>query len=71
LWTSDLTTALPLAAAIGAASSYFGLVLSFRSGLAAGPVIILVAGGAYFLSLIFGRTGGIIRLRRPRRHLEG
>ncbi|OAI31209.1 zinc ABC transporter permease [Methylosinus sp. R-45379] len=71
LWTRDLTGALPLAAAIGAASSYFGLVLSFRTGLAAGPVIILMAGGAYFLSLIFGKTGGVIRLRRPKRHLEG
>jgi zinc/manganese transport system permease protein len=71
LWTRDLTITLPLAAAIGAASSYLGLVLSFRSGLAAGPVIILVAGGAYFLSLIFGRTGGLARLRKPRRHLEG
>jgi zinc/manganese transport system permease protein len=71
LWTQDLTIALPLAAAIGALSSYLGLVLSFRTGLPAGPVIILMAGAAYFLSLIFGRTGGVVRLRRPRRHLEG
>ncbi|MBY6240949.1 metal ABC transporter permease [Methylosinus sp. Sm6] len=71
LWTQDLTIALPLAAAVGAASSYFGLVASFRTGLPAGPVIILTAGGAYFLSLIFGRSGGVMRLRRPRRHLEG
>jgi zinc/manganese transport system permease protein len=71
LWTQDLGAALALAAAIGAASSYFGLVLSFRSGLPAGPVIILMAGSAYFLSLIFGLTGGVLRLRRPRRHLEG
>jgi zinc/manganese transport system permease protein len=71
LWTQDLTVALPLAGAIGAASSYLGLVLSFRTGLPAGPVIILMAGGGYFFSLIFGRTGGVLRLRRPRRHLEG
>jgi zinc/manganese transport system permease protein len=71
LWTQDLGVALPLAAAIGALSSYFGLVLSFLTGLPAGPVIILMAGAAYFLSLIFGRTGGVVRLRRPRRHLEG
>ena len=67
----DLSTTLPLAAAIGALSAYFGLVLSFASGLPAGPVIILVAGGVYFLSLIFGRAGGVMRLRQPRRHLEG
>ncbi|ATQ68568.1 MULTISPECIES: metal ABC transporter permease [Methylosinus] len=71
LWTQDLGAALALAAAIGAGSSYLGLVLSFRTGLPAGPVIILMAGSAYFLSLIFGRTGGVMRLRRPRRHLEG
>lgn len=71
LWTQDLGVALPLAAAIGGLSSYFGLVLSFVTGLPAGPVIILMAGAAYFLSLIFGRTGGVVRLRRPRRHLEG
>ncbi|PWB79929.1 MAG: zinc ABC transporter permease [Methylocystaceae bacterium] len=71
LWTRDLTAALPLAAALGAISSYAGLVLSFRSGLPAGPVIILMAGAAYFLSLIFGQAGGLVRLRRPHRHLEG
>lgn len=71
LWVKDLTAALPLAAAIGALSSYLGLVVSFRSSLPAGPVIILMAGSIYFVSLIFGRTGGVVRLRRPRRHLEG
>jgi zinc/manganese transport system permease protein len=71
LWTQDLSIALPLAAAIGALSSYLGLVLSFQTGLPAGPVIILMAGAAYFVSLIFGRTGGVMRLRRPHRHLEG
>jgi zinc/manganese transport system permease protein len=71
LWTRDLNVALPLAAAIGVAASYAGLTLSFHSGLPAGPVIILMAGGVYFLSLIFGRAGGLVRLRRPRRHLEG
>jgi zinc/manganese transport system permease protein len=71
LWTRDLTTALPLAAAFGMAASYAGLVLSFRAGLPTGPVIILMAGAVYFASLIFGRAGGLARLRRPRRHLEG
>jgi zinc/manganese transport system permease protein len=30
-----------------------------------------VAGAAYFASLIFGQTGGVVRLWRPKRHLEG
>lgn len=71
LWTRELGAALPLAAAIGVVASYAGLVVSFRSGLPAGPIIILMVGGAYFFSLIFGRTGGVVRLRRPRGHLEG
>lgn len=71
LWTKDLTLMLPIAAATGALSSYVGLAMSYRSGLPAGPAIILAAGAAYFASLLFGRTGGVVRLRRPRRHLKG
>jgi zinc/manganese transport system permease protein len=71
LWTKDLALMLPIAAAIGALSSYAGLVLSYRSGLPTGPVIILAAGAAYFASLLFGHAGGLARLRRPRRHLKG
>ncbi|MBI1868313.1 MAG: metal ABC transporter permease [Methylocystis sp.] len=71
LWTADLTSALPLAAAIGVGSSYAGLVVSFRLGLPTGPAIILAAGAVYIVSLAFGRAGGLARLRRPRRHLRG
>ncbi len=71
LWTRDLGLALPLAGALGAASSYAGLVFSFSSGAPTGPAIILAAGAVYFLSLAFGRAGGLVRLRHPRRHLEG
>ena len=71
LWTKDLTLMLPIAATIGALSSYAGLVLSYSSGLPSGPVIILAAGVFYFVSLAFGRTGGLMRLRSPRGHLEG
>ena len=28
-------------------------------------------GVVYFASLAFGRAGGLMRLRRPRQHLEG
>jgi len=71
LWTHDLAVALPLAAALGIASSYAGLVFSYRTGAPTGPAIILAAGLVYFASLVFGRAGGLARLRRPRRHLEG
>lgn len=71
LWTRELARALPLAGAIGAASSYAGLVFSNQTGAPTGPAIILCAGAAYFASMIFGRAGGLMRLRNPRRHLEG
>lgn len=71
LWTHELATALPLAALIGALCAYAGLVFSNETGAPTGPAIILAAGAVYFASLFFGRAGGVLRLRRPRRHLEG
>lgn len=71
LWTARLAATLPLSAAIGAVCAYAGLVFSNETGAPTGPAIILAAGIVYFLSLVFGRAGGLLRLRRPRRHLEG
>lgn len=71
LWTHELAAALPLAAAIGALCVYAGLVFSNETGAPTGPAIILAAGLVYFASLIFGAAGGALRLKRPRRHLEG
>ena len=51
-----------LAIGIGMASSYLGLLLSYYFSVPSGPAIILVAGGFYALSLIFG-TRGIVRTR--------
>ena len=34
------------------------------------PAIILVAGTLYFVSVLFGRVGGVLRQALPRRHLE-
>jgi zinc/manganese transport system permease protein len=71
LWTVRLAATLPLSAAIGAICAYAGLVYSNETGAPTGPAIILAAGIVYFISLVFGRAGGLLRLRRPRRHLEG
>ena len=35
-----------------------------------GPAIILVAGGLYLASLLFGPEGGVLVRLLPRRHLE-
>ena len=44
------------------ASSYLGLLLLYYFSVPSGPAIILVAGGFYALSLIFG-VRGVIRTR--------
>jgi len=71
LWTRALALALTLAAAFGVFSGYAGLVFSYASGAPSGPAIVLAAGLVYFVSLAFGRTGGLIRHKRPHSHLEG
>jgi len=70
LWTTNITRMIAIASLIGVVSVYLGLVASYASGAPSGPMIILVAGGFHILSIIFGRTGGLIRALRPRQHLE-
>lgn len=69
-WSSDITWMILVATGLGALSGVAGLLLSFHAELPAGPAIILVAGGAYLFSLVFGREGGLLRLVLPGRHLE-
>ena len=54
----------------GVLASYAGLLLSFHTGVPSGPAVILVAGGIYVFSLLFGHVGGLVRQALPRRHLE-
>ena len=70
LWVADVTRMIAIAALIGMASVYLGLVISFASGAPSGPLIILVAGGFYSLSVGFGRAGGLSRRLPASRHLE-
>ena len=70
LWTQKLDAAIALAALIGIACAYAGLVASYALSLPSGPAIVLAAGCVYFVSLVFGRAGGALRGRPKRRHLE-
>ena len=70
LWSEDMTATLVIAAAVGLLSSWLGLLISFWAGAPSGPLIILVAGGFYLVSLVLGRTGGLLRDRARSRHLE-
>jgi zinc/manganese transport system permease protein len=69
-WSADITVMILVAAGIGALSGVAGLLLSFHAELPAGPAIVLTAGGAYLLSLVFGREGGLFWQALPGRHLE-
>jgi zinc/manganese transport system permease protein len=69
-WARDITRMIAVAAASGIASGYAGLLLSFHTGVPAGPAIILVAGALYVISVLFGQVGGVVRQALPRRHLE-
>ncbi len=69
-WTRDVSLMIVIATASGVVAGYFGLLLSYHSGVASGPAVILVAGALYVTSLLFGRVGGLLRQAFPGRHLE-
>jgi zinc/manganese transport system permease protein len=70
-WTRDAGAMALLAAAIGAVSSFFGLMISFHVDLPSGPAIILSAGAIHVVSLIIGPNGSILAAKAKRRHLTG
>ncbi len=69
-WAQGIAGLIVVAAATAVVSCYVGLLLSFHFSLPSGPAIILVAGSAYALSLLFGPVGGVIAQLRPRQTLE-
>jgi len=70
-WARGVAGMVAVATAIGAASAYLGLVLSFAADLPSGPSIVLVAGIAYAASVLFGGAGGVVPRILPRQHLRG
>ncbi len=69
-WARDVTLMMVIATVSGVFAGYAGLLLSFHTGVASGPAVILVAGLLYVTSLLFGRVGGVLRQAFPGRHLE-
>lgn len=69
-WARDITGMIGVAVVAAAISGYAGLLISYHADLPSGPVIILVAGALYALSVIAGPVGGLIWLALPRPHLE-
>ncbi|AIG03861.1 manganese(II)/zinc(II) ABC transporter, permease protein [Pseudomonas fluorescens] len=62
-WSRRLPTLIAVSAVLGSLSVWLGLLLSFHYSLPSGPAIVLVAGGLYLLSVVFGPVHGL--LRRP------
>jgi zinc/manganese transport system permease protein len=69
-WARDLGSMIAIAIASGIVSGYAGLLLSFVTGVPAGPAVILVAGALYAGSVLFGPVGGVVLPLLRRRHLE-
>jgi len=69
-WTRSLGPMMGLAAVIAFMGSVGGLWLGFGFSLPPGPVIVLIVGGFYILSLLLGRHGSVRARYFPFRHLE-
>ena len=68
-WVAGLPAMGALAAALGIAASYAGLLLSYHAELPSGPSIVLACGLAYVASVLLGPRDGILTSRwRVRRH---
>lgn len=66
-WAVTAIGQMALAALGGAFASYCGLLLSYYANLPASPAIILAAGTVYFLSVTFGRQGGLWQVAKQAR----
>nr|WP_233120891.1 metal ABC transporter permease [Chlorobium sp. KB01] len=69
-WTQHLRSMLALAVALAVSGSMLGLILAFSCNLPSGPSIILILGGFYLFSLLFGRFGSVRARYFPFRHFS-
>ena len=64
-WTTGIGGMIACAMTVAMLSSFLGLLLSYHHSLPSGPAIILVAGGAYVVSLLIGPVGGLVPRALP------
>ncbi|WP_028239345.1 metal ABC transporter permease [Stutzerimonas azotifigens] len=62
-WSRRLLNLIAIAALIGMASVWAGLLLSYYASLSSGPSIVVMAGGAYLFSVMCGPVHGLFRRR--------
>ncbi|MCG7387906.1 metal ABC transporter permease [Pantoea sp. ACRSB] len=60
-WSRHLAWMLAVAMALAIAAAVIGLILSWRYSLPAGPAVVLSAALIFFLSILAGPCGGILR----------
>jgi zinc/manganese transport system permease protein len=68
-WAREVWSLAAVSTALAALSGYVGLLASYDLDLPSGPAIILTAGVAYALSVLFGRRESIGSRYLVRRHL--
>ncbi|WP_040433474.1 metal ABC transporter permease [Chlorobium ferrooxidans] len=69
-WTQHMRSMLALAVALAVSGSLLGLIMAFSWNLPSGPSIILILGGFYLFSLLFGRFGSVRARYFPFRHFS-
>lgn len=63
-WAQDLPHTLLTAMIIGVIASIVGLIWSYYASLPAGPAIVLSATVIFFISVLFGKRGGMLTASR-------
>ena len=69
-WAEDVSGLIVVAILAAFAASLTGLLLSYYTNAPTGPVIILVSGVGYILSMLVGTRGGLVWQLVHRKHLE-
>jgi zinc/manganese transport system permease protein len=69
-WATDITRMIAIAVSVAIVSGIAGLLVSYHTGVPAGPAIILTVGVVYAVSVVLGPVGGLRRRLVPGRHLE-
>lgn len=60
-WSRHLAAMLGIAMLLAGMSSFIGLILSWHFSLPAGPAVVLSAAVLFFLSILTGPCGGLLR----------
>jgi zinc/manganese transport system permease protein len=70
-WAAEIGGMVYAASGIAVVASVIGLLLSYHADLPTGPAIVLMAGLAWALSVLFGPLDGLAQRFIRRRHLAG